>query len=822
MAGSQLKNLKKTLKEQGFTGQTNVRGSKKGNKRQAREYDREERAEQITRIREQFSPFELKVNRDKRAVQGSQKAAQRPVGKPGISKQVGEQQRLQAHEARSRNKNKLGGVLDRRFGERNKDMTQEDKMLERFTRERQSQSSTKKSLFNLEDDDDEGGFGGSAADDDLYGGSLTHYGKSLALEDDFEDGDLGLQDFKRDAPFDSTQELDQPARKKTKAEVMKEVIAKSKFYKQERQKTQEKLQDDIQDVDQDFDDIMSELNAVPKRSKQFAAQEKSNTDREYDTKVRELGLDKRAAPADRTKTQEEIEKENTEKRQKLEQARLDRMNGMFNQDEDRGVEDLGDDFWGGDDSQDEGEYDEHLDNDTNPEDDLELPGESNEKGWSRTSRAVPVLSCPQNQEELSAYLEHHDANEHPSLIKDIVKTFQPQLAAGNKEKLGNFVGVLLRHILSVSNSYDKSNLSEFSDMQNALIAILKSMAQKYNEPLSLACREIINELQARFKSQRSHGLSASDLVFFTLVGYIFSTSDHYHLVVTPCNVLIGELLEQTKLNTYQNIAFCAILARISLSYQRVGKRLVPELVYFFEKSLMTLLPMSVEAKAKKGLTKIKCDSEDLKAPLSIAANAMEKCQLNLRQVSSHNGQFDDLEITALLCNILSSLDDAISKIWKEVSAFPELTLPFATILMEYETLYPEFPMPRAILDKIKRLQSFNEHFPLALQNHRPLSIPTHTPKYEENFNPDKKSYDPDRTRNEVNKMKAQIKKDRKFTMKEIRKDTRFEARQQIDEKKKENADYHSKMARLVNQISTEEGAEKGKYEREKRLRGSKR
>lgn len=70
-------------------------------------------------------------------------------------------------------------------------------------------------------------------------------------------------------------------------------------------------------------------------------------------------------------------------------------------------------------------------------------------------------------------------------------------------------------------------------------------------------------------------------------------------------------------------------------------------------------------------------------------------------------------------------------------------------------------------------------------------------------------------------MKAQVKKERKFTMKEIRKDTRFEARQRIDEKKKDSAEYHAKMARIINTISTEEGAEKNKYEREKRLRGGK-
>lgn len=44
MAGSQLKNLKAALKARGLTGQTNVKSkNKKNSKRQAKEYDREEK-----------------------------------------------------------------------------------------------------------------------------------------------------------------------------------------------------------------------------------------------------------------------------------------------------------------------------------------------------------------------------------------------------------------------------------------------------------------------------------------------------------------------------------------------------------------------------------------------------------------------------------------------------------------------------------------------------------------------------------------------------------------------------------------------------------
>jgi nucleolar protein 14 len=65
--------------------------------------------------------------------------------------------------------------VDRRFGENDPTMTPEERMLERFTRERQRAS--KASVFNLDDDVE-----------------LTHYGQSLSNLDDFDDVDLGLDD----------------------------------------------------------------------------------------------------------------------------------------------------------------------------------------------------------------------------------------------------------------------------------------------------------------------------------------------------------------------------------------------------------------------------------------------------------------------------------------------------------------------------------------------------------------------------------------------------------------------------------------------------
>lgn len=69
-------------------------------------------------------------------------------------------------------KDRAGGIIDRRFGENDPTMSIEERMLERFTKERQRAS--KGAAFNLEDEEE-----------------LTHYGQSLSKIDDFDNVGLG-------------------------------------------------------------------------------------------------------------------------------------------------------------------------------------------------------------------------------------------------------------------------------------------------------------------------------------------------------------------------------------------------------------------------------------------------------------------------------------------------------------------------------------------------------------------------------------------------------------------------------------------------------
>lgn len=148
MGGSQLKALKNQLKSHGLIGQ--VKNGKKKSGKGENIRDREERERVLKGIRDAFSPFDMKRSKPKVDVQG--RKVEGSVGRPGLSKQVGEESRRKALQEERRVKNRVGGIADNRFGENDTSMNPELKMLERFAREKQVClyiSSLSKRIFNL-------------------------------------------------------------------------------------------------------------------------------------------------------------------------------------------------------------------------------------------------------------------------------------------------------------------------------------------------------------------------------------------------------------------------------------------------------------------------------------------------------------------------------------------------------------------------------------------------------------------------------------------------------------------------------------------------
>ncbi|KAH3683678.1 hypothetical protein WICPIJ_005362 [Wickerhamomyces pijperi] len=822
MAGSQLKQLKEALKKQGLTGQTNTK-SKKNIKKAPSDSRRDDKREVLEKIREQFNPFEIKVNKKKTDIdERSQKGL---TGRPGISKQIGEDARMAAYEAKKSLKNRTGIFKDRRFGENDKNMTEEEKMLHRFAKERQAQSS-KKSMFSLNDD----------SDDEENEVGLTHFGKAISLKDDFEqeddlkngsdDDDDFLKPKKRSRDDDEEAEEgalefqhEEPNRKKTKAEVMKEVMAKSKFYKQQRQILREKTEEKIFDLDEEYDDVLAELGSVPKpaaaKAPQFAKVDANGMS--YEKSLKELNMERRAVPADRTKTEEEVRKERADKMRELEEARLRRMEGMEDSRE-KGPDELDDDFWAGSDSEGYVLGQNHIDGEDDEEEEEagDEDDEVDEHGVPKKFKQNAEIQCPESHDDFLDILESYKFEETITAASKILTTYAPRLAVGNKEKLGIFTVILFQHILYLSES-ELIEEEKFAEIQEGLVSLVKTLSQKYNFELTQSLRDKIEEIHERITDTlqgQDEFPRISDLTFFALVGVLYSTSDHYHLIVTPTCIVLGEALEQVKYETLNSLVAGIFIAETFLKYQRISKRFAPEVVYFLQKALLSFIDEELESDLITGKADAKFD-----LPKTLTYNEDSFIKISDLELDNLDTEASKSSIFHKLINVIELALDT----WKDKSSLLEISAPFVTILAHFQTKYPDFKPLSQLSLKFTRLLKFaqDERVPLTLQAHKKLSIATFTPKFEENFNPERKSYDENRSRVELSKMNKQIKQERKIALKELRKDSKFEARQQIKEKKEKYAEYHSKMKRIMNTINTVEGAERNEYDREKKLRKSK-
>ncbi|XP_023781359.1 nucleolar protein 14 [Cyanistes caeruleus] len=273
------------------------------------------------------NPFEVKVNRQKFDILG--RKTKNDVGLPGVSRSKAIKKRNQTLLKEYKEREKTNVFKDKRFGEYNTKMTPEEKMIRRFTLERQ-QNYGKKSIYNLNEDEE-----------------LTHYGQSLAeieklndiVDSDSDTEERGTLSAELTASHFgggggllrkkvSSEQQDEEEKPKSRKELIEEMIAKSKQEKQERQTRRESALELTEKLDKDWKEIQALIaRKTPKSESKDKEAEKPKPD-EYDMIVRELGFEMKAKPSERLKTEEELAKEEQARLQKLEADRLRRMHGI--------------------------------------------------------------------------------------------------------------------------------------------------------------------------------------------------------------------------------------------------------------------------------------------------------------------------------------------------------------------------------------------------------------------------------------------------------------------------------------------------------------
>ncbi|KAI0005125.1 Nop14-like protein [Russula compacta] len=735
---SQLSQLKSAVSQAGPSRQ-----HKTGRKRRYTQNEEKDNSKRAARLREILNQFDVKVTKLKHDVGG--RKLRGVSGKPAQSKQAGIEARKKTLFKEFEEKDRAGGILDRRFGENDPTLTPEERMLERFTRERQRAS--KGAAFHLQDEVD-----------------LTHYGQSLSKLDDFADAGLELESGEEEAigqidgetvrkshfgGFESESgDEDEPARKKSKVEVMAEVMAKSKEHKALRQKQREEANDIRHQLDQELDTIRGLLSGPDPLSKslerELGSQLQSfgaagdDRDQKYDQFVRELIFDHRSKPKDRTKTEEELALEAKIALEKAERQRIRRMNGENDAEssgEDGrpakrrrliGGDDLGDDFddagdWDGlgeglrssldNASEEGGSVDDSGDEDSDASDDETGVGNNSESPWhglsnaseskpsgversgrqvSTNSKELPyTFPCPSSHEEFLDITKTIADQDIPTVVERIRALHHPSLGVENPSRLQVFTGVLIDHILHVASP---PNLR--LTVVSGLLLHLRALTRAYPRQTAEHFTRKLVLMHKNLKRGLDHGASDDDaktwpglpeLVFLRVLGVLWPTSDMHHVVVSPARLLMGSYLGLCRIRSFVDAASGLFLCTLFLQYEQRSKRFVPEVVNFLIGVVRSLSPWRGDFNGSARRT-----------PLSQRHNFVQLCVLNTREASTLTvnrphlvailgGKGADIQTNADLLGLAVDLLARFSELYRALEGFVELYEPVLQVLRDVDT-----------------------------------------------------------------------------------------------------------------------------------------
>lgn len=304
------------------------------------------------KVQDPGNPFEMTavMKRPKQLVHN------RPVSKPKSTKHALESLQRRQTQLRStiQSSKKANQFVDRRIGQYDPTMSQDDRMLARLVKERTRQSQ-RISKYRLDDDDDNGH--GRINDGTSSFNVLTHKGKRLdpnkseAIYSDDEDGDGGnLEAIDTELHFGGsglavsnnpygagpgTTDLSQLYGQTRKTE-LDDLIARRKAMKAEKMQAKETQAETFEKMDEEFKEL-SELLRYRKNEKKPLIPPKPTQEEkemnEWNVEMRQMMVKPKRRATDRTKTPEEIAKEEAERLHELETRRLARMNGDFEEDD---------------------------------------------------------------------------------------------------------------------------------------------------------------------------------------------------------------------------------------------------------------------------------------------------------------------------------------------------------------------------------------------------------------------------------------------------------------------------------------------------------
>uniref|UniRef100_A0A3Q0SD01 NOP14 nucleolar protein homolog (yeast) n=1 Tax=Amphilophus citrinellus TaxID=61819 RepID=A0A3Q0SD01_AMPCI len=813
------------------------------------------------------NPFEVKINRKKFDVLG--RKSKHDVGLPGVSRSKAISKRKETLLKEYKQKNKSSKFIDRRFGEYDTKMAPEDKILQRFTMERQ-RVHEKKDVYNLNEEEE-----------------LTHYGQSLAEMEKFNDivnsddeseekgllsAELTASHFgggggllRKKTSGEQQEEQEGAQRAKTRQELIEELIQKSKQEKRERQVQREEAQELTEKLDQEWKNIQALMvKKMPKAERADKPEEKPKRD-EYDMMVRELGFEMKAQPSEKMKTPEELAKEEREKLQKLEADRLRRMmgdevgdgaqsqihlsaddlndgfildkhdkktlayqDGKWNLGEEEAEEDEGEDEEEG-----EGDSGEEQELDTEEEDEVEEEEEGsdeedghsdldseqeseNEEDKDASAKLKKTLTkeemraqqeaakselpytfaAPESYSDLKNMLRGHTSDNQRLIVARTQKSNHPSLAVGNKLKLQKLFGFLLEYIgeLAVRSPPELTTIDKLIEVY--------ALCQMFPEAACKSMQSILGDAaHSMEEATEAKGHAAFPtldmLIYLKVTALLFPTSDFRHPVTTPALLFISQALTKCPVRSLRDLTSGLVLCCLAVEYISFSKRFLPELINF----LAGTLHLAVQDKASV----VPPFRTSGKYSDLLVLSSSESC----RSWSKKSLPLSATQKTERELMCLSTCLDLVKRcclLYKDFPSFAHIFQPIRTLLSKHLStqMLPE-PLQKLNSEILESISSAPAtHSALVFDKKKPIPLKLLTPKIVEVLDYGKKRGST-REEREEQRLKHKYKKEFKGALREIRKDSRFLAREKLNEVMNRDAERKRKVKELMGSLATQEG-----------------
>uniref|UniRef100_M3YHK5 NOP14 nucleolar protein n=1 Tax=Mustela putorius furo TaxID=9669 RepID=M3YHK5_MUSPF len=819
------------------------------------------------RARPNPNPFEVKVNRQKFPVLG--RKARHAVGQPGVSRARAVHKRTQTLLKEYKERDKSNVFTDKRFGEYSSTMSPEEKMMKRFALEQQRQHE-KKSIYNLNEDEE-----------------LTHYGQSLAdieKHNDIVDSDSDTEErgtlsaeltaahfggggglLHKKTPQQQGEEGEKP---RSRRELIEELIAKSKQEKRERQAQREGALELTEKLDQDWKEIQTLLTHRTPKSENRDKKERPKPDA-YDMMVRELGFEMKAQPSNRMKSEEELAKEEQERLQQLEAARLRRMRGEDEGSEARkpkhlSADDLNDGFVldkddrrllsytdgkmsieeeqsgeasDGESEEEQGEdlSEEDPENSSDPDghSDLESDMDSEEDcgrpsgeprqalGEGTTSighraqeaarNQLPyTFAAPESYEELKSLLSGRTREEQLVVVERIQTCNHPSLAVGNKAKLEKLFGFLLEYIGDLATD-DPPNLRVIDKLVVQLYNLCQMFPDSASDSIKFVLRDAMHEMEGAIEARGRAAFPGLDvLMYLKIAGMLFPTSDLWHPVVTPALVCMSQLLTKCPVLSLQDVVKGLFVCCVFLDYVSLSRRFIPELVNF----LLGILYIASPNKCGRGYTLVHpFRASGKNSELLVVSDEEDKATWQRRGLSLHWAyrlkaqNKTEANHTRLSClAVCLALVKGCTQFYSSLPSFYAIVRPLRALLMEHLAGRSHPPELQELCQSA--LANLEEPEPRC----RPLVCAKSKPEPLKLFTPRLvkvlefgRKQGSSKQEQERRRLIHKHKREFKGAVREIRRDNQFLARMQLSETLERDAERKRKVKQLFNSLATQEG-----------------